>query len=279
MLAAHSQIGSFPETMFFSSIVGHMRKRWFNLPPASRRHYLRYFATSLRIAMGLAQPGSARRIQHFLNQIDRGDLMRLFSGSGPWMRGQFAAATRILDTLASELCKPCWVEKSPDHLAYIDMIQRYLPNAKFIHIIRDGADVVASIYDAARVYPGTHWEWNYGTLDACIAQWNHALRLSRRYWDKRGHLAVSYERLVDETETVLREICAFLGVAYEEAMHQQLRTAAERVVLPMSVWKAGVFQAIAPTHRIKFDSHFDADQKRFILENLEPYTREELAMV
>ena len=44
-----------------------------------------------------------------------------------------------------------WLEKTPEHMFFIDEIRRYLPNARFVHILRDGPDVVAvQLVDAAR---------------------------------------------------------------------------------------------------------------------------------
>ena len=39
-----------------------------------------------------------------------------------------------------------WVEKTPDHLQSLDLIQTFVPDNKIIHIIRDGGDTIASLF-------------------------------------------------------------------------------------------------------------------------------------
>jgi hypothetical protein len=130
------------------------------------------------------------------------------------MRRQAAGFVEILDRLTMDRGKTVWVEKSPEHIAYVDLIERYVRRVKFIHLVRNGADVVASIYDAAHKYPDTHWKANWGTVDRCIAQWNEAVRLTCKYMHQPNHHLVTYERLVENTPDVLTELCDFLGLPY-----------------------------------------------------------------
>ena len=58
--------------------------------------------------------------------------------------------------------KQRWGDKTPQHMLYLSLITNFFPNAKFIHLIRDGRDVAvsssrtfvgpASIYGIARVW-------------------------------------------------------------------------------------------------------------------------------
>ena len=62
--------------------------------------------------------------------------------------------------------KTIWLEKSPDHLRYIDQIEKLVDEAKFIHILRNGFDNIASIYDLAGKYPET---WGLGIIRSISA--------------------------------------------------------------------------------------------------------------
>jgi len=64
---------------------------------------------------------------------------------------------QIVDAASLKAGRPIWVEKTPDHLFYVKRIQQYIPDAAFIHIIRNGRDTVASLVDAARKFPDV-WE-------------------------------------------------------------------------------------------------------------------------
>ena len=64
-----------------------------------------------------------------------------------------------------------WADCTPDHLLYMEEIKRQIPDALFIHIIRDGRDVALSYVQQGWSYPlpwdrderlgvaGLYWEW------------------------------------------------------------------------------------------------------------------------
>jgi hypothetical protein len=270
LLTAHSRIASFPETMFFRCLTGDADVRWRGKQPVGVLGRLRHGMNRARIKLGIAHRAGRERVQAFLREINRGDLTSLFPRSGYSLRQQARACIRIFDAMARDQGKDYWVEKSPDHLAYIDIIERHVPDAKFIHIVRNGADVVASIFDCVKKYPNTHWDGNWGTVAECVAQWNHSLRLTVQHRDRLNHRVVTYRDLVDNPRLVLTELCAFLGVAYEETMIQDYPAAARQVVLPRSVWKQGVFEPIRNTGDTKFFELFNEEERHYILNNLTP---------
>jgi len=73
------------------------------------------------------------------------------------LRHNVKTFVQIVDAASLKAGRPIWVEKTPDHLFYVKRIQQYIPDAAFIHIIRNGRDTVASLVDAARKFPDV-WE-------------------------------------------------------------------------------------------------------------------------
>jgi hypothetical protein len=274
LLAAHSQITSFPETMFFRFLAGEPLAWWRGKPPATVWQKLRCAWSRLRERVGLGNQRAGERVRALLAEVNRPELQVMFPG-GRSMRRLSAAFVEILDRLTLDHGKTIWVEKSPEHIAYVDLIERYVQPVRFIHLVRNGADVVASIYDAAQKYPDTHWKKNWGTVDQCIAQWNEAVRLTRLHMHKPNHHPVTYERLVEDTPGVLAEVCDFLGVPFEQGMLEGYKSAAERIVRNKSGWQAGVFKPIQNTNSTKFFQLFDEQQRRIILERLCRAPREE----
>ena len=144
VLAAHPKITSFPETKFF--------------------HYL----WSDRLKSKLPD----RLYEFFYDEIARPDL---YDRSEIYKRGsttnQIEWFVGILDQLATEEGNNIWLEKTPEHVYFIQDILHYLPDAKFIHIIRNPLDVVASMRKATSdplhnaVWGG---EW---TLQFCVDRW------------------------------------------------------------------------------------------------------------
>jgi hypothetical protein len=275
LLAAHSQITSFPETMFFRFLAGEPLAWWRGKPPSTVGEKLKCAWSRFRERLGLAHPKGRQQVKNLLAEVKRPDLQGLFPAKGRSMRRQAEAFASILDRMTVDQGKSVWVEKSPEHIGYIDLIERYLGPVKFIHLVRNGADVVASIYDAAQKYPDTHWKANWGTVDRCVDQWNEAVRLTRKHMHKPSHHALTYERLVEDTPAVLGELCEFLDVPYEEGMLQGYSSAAQQLVRNKSGWQAGVFKPIQNTNSTKFFELFNEEQRRSILERLTPVRAEE----
>jgi hypothetical protein len=141
---------------------------------------------------------------------------------------------RILDEATSQLGKTIWIEKTPRHLHYIELIQKLVPNPRFIHVLRNGYDTVASLFRVTNTYP-EFWGGKR-SVEQCVRRWKRDVRISLSYFNKPGHLLVRYENLVSRTPEVLKKMCAFLGVDYIESMIEEHRFAAERVILPHQDW-------------------------------------------
>ncbi len=107
--------------------------------------------------------------------------------------------------------KPRFGDKTPPYIAILPQLSEVYPDAKFIHLIRDGRDVAMSFLDAH--FAGAAWAADF--------EWTRAVRLGLA---GRGSplaeriLDVRYEDLVLDLEPTVRRICAFLGEAFEPAM-------------------------------------------------------------
>ena len=103
-------------------------------------------------------------------------------------------------------------EKTPTYVNIIPQIKTIYPEAKFIHLIRDGRDVAISFVEAnfkGRYYHGSDFEWT------------KAIRAGMAYRHSKfadDILEVRYEELVQAPETTVREVCRFLGECFESDM-------------------------------------------------------------
>lgn len=118
--------------------------------------------------------------------------------------------------------KTRWGDKTPYYRVFMTDIQHLLPEAHFIHVIRDGRDSALS-YQGLWFGPGDDFEkqaqfWSKAIADARATA--HALK---RYSEVR------YEELVRDPETVLRGICAGLALEFDSAMLAYHHTAEERL--------------------------------------------------
>jgi hypothetical protein len=111
---------------------------------------------------------------------------------------------------AAQFGKPRWGDKTPDYHAFMPLIERLLPEARFIHLIRDGRDVALSVLPLleragrdATVVSGARW-WA-GRLQRARSQGRQV----------RHYLEVRYEDLVRAPEPALRQICDFIELPWD----------------------------------------------------------------
>lgn len=123
---------------------------------------------------------------------------------------------------AGRFGKPRYGDKTPTYGHHLRAIERLLPEARFVHLVRDGRDVAVSLRPR-RFSPGhdiatqaRHWRENVLTARAQGSGCRHYLELR-------------YEDLLRAPETVLRRACAFLGLNYHPAMLRYHERTAERL--------------------------------------------------
>jgi len=102
-------------------------------------------------------------------------------------------------------------DKTPDYVRYIPQLLEIYPDAKFIHLIRDGHDVAMSYATVGwgQAYQGERFEWSQAVRSG--------LTYRRAPFADRI-LEVRYEDMVRDLEGSVRRICAFLGETFEPEM-------------------------------------------------------------
>lgn len=139
----------------------------------------------------------------------------------------------MLDSIANSRKATLWVEKTPKHFRYIDHISKTVNNSRFIHMVRDGRDVVASIVDRARKYP-EHFGHQRDPRYA-VHLWNASIHKALRYHQHPAHMVVFYRNLVKEPETELARISSFLEIRYVREMLKNQDT--DHIVSSYEIWK------------------------------------------
>ena len=103
-----------------------------------------------------------------------------------------------------------WGDKTPLNTFNAFKIASVFPNARFIHMVRDGIDVVES-YVRSGLIPSYEEAARRWSLSVDAAQ-----LVGRRY--RSRFLEVRYEDLVREPDQIVRNVCAFLDVGFEPDM-------------------------------------------------------------
>lgn len=73
----------------------------------------------------------------------------------------------VKEEIARSQGKNRWTVWGPDNLLYIQQIKKELPQAKFIHIIRDGRDVALSLHKEQWIRP-LPCDYSQGLLVAAL---------------------------------------------------------------------------------------------------------------
>jgi hypothetical protein len=152
-------------------------------------------------------------------QIDAGALREMVLSLDPFTAGD--GLRSFYRAYAARFGKPRYGDKTPVYCLCAEQIQALLPEARFIHLIRDGRDTVLSYRTA--------WARSH-TVDELARHWAARVRAARRQAHELHHyLEVRYESLVLEPETTLRQICAFLDLSWDPAILTYHERAAERM--------------------------------------------------
>lgn len=175
---------------------------------------------------------------------------------------------RLMDAAARHYRMSGWLEKTPAHLPYVDIIQRHIPDALFIHVLRNGEDVVASIIDGE--LSKFEKRMFFGGIGYAVRQWNRAVEVHRAHAGKPGHLVVRYEHFVADPSGALHRILRFAGLPADsiDLRPEGAPDAAER---DAAHWKAHwLAQPVAPPER-KFETMFSPKVQRWLRNHLTDY--------
>jgi len=116
------------------------------------------------------------------------------------------------------------VEKNPRHIVRVPFIKSIFPEAKIIHIVRDGRDVSCSLKTGlcgktwAHVKP-PNWreiEKNYEGVIRCAHAWKSVMEIASRDLDGYDHLQIKYEDLVNDPLATAEKVFEYLGVGMTE---------------------------------------------------------------
>lgn len=176
------------------------------------------------------------------------------------------AFVNIMDDIASRRGTSCWVEKTPGHVFFIEEIEKQVPNVYFIHVIRDGRAVVASMRDAGQRYENAKF-WQRPLRDL-VSRWNRTILKSAEYVGKTNHFFVSYEALTSNPKRELNAICEFLGLEFKESMLKNYREAADQIVLPKRYWLKEVTNPIKPVGLKKYYSVLSEEEREYVEKHL-----------
>jgi hypothetical protein len=160
--------------------------------------------------------------------------------------------------------KKRWGDKTPYYVLHLPLLLDWWPKAQFIHLIRDGRDVVLSMFNRR------HDFGLYNTY--CAAkEWQRYVEIGHalgQQISKDQYLEVRYEDLICDPRATLQTLCAFLREPYTEALlyYKKAGQAGKTPLLQkpldpsnrekwrqaMSPWQIRTFEAAAGETLVRF---------------------------
>ncbi|HET7479283.1 MAG TPA: sulfotransferase [Rubrobacteraceae bacterium] len=156
-----------------------------------------------------------------LMEIEREDLEGLLAGDDPVPYPSFM--TGVYDLYGKKHGKRLAGDKTPSYVRSIPTLHYLWPEAKFVHIIRDGRDVCLS---------ATNWKSGGELRRRFVPLHDEPVTTTAIWWDwlvRSGREAgetlppdlyreVRYESLVSSPERECEALCEFLNIPYDDAM-------------------------------------------------------------
>lgn len=148
-----------------------------------------------------------------------------------WVRARLArvepidfaeAMRRVYALYAEAQGKPRYGDKTPSYLVRMPLIAELFPEARFLHIVRDGRDVAMSLVE----------QLHHPRLFEAAGYWAHRIRTARRVGTALGpgrYREVRYERLVEDPDLELRKIADFIDLPFDPGMVRTEQDALQRL--------------------------------------------------
>lgn len=183
-----------PDESNFVALLGNMRDRY------EQPHG---FAVSAFLD-DLFQQRSFRRWQ-----MSRDFLLDVFDAEQP--HGYPDAIRAIYALYARRQGKVRYADKTPRNLMNIPLLAQLFPEARVIHIIRDGRDVALSVLDV-----------DFGPKDigAAALSWKEFVSEGRTAGQRLGerYLEIHYEDILESPEKSVRSLCEYIDLPFDSVM-------------------------------------------------------------
>ena len=226
MLDSHPELAIPPETGFLA-LAPKLRGRGDRL----RERFFRTVTT---------YPAEAPAWPDF--EIDAGAYRRALDETSPFTaREGFRTFYRLY---AARFGKRRWGDKTPLYCLAMDAVRGVLPEARFVHIIRDGRDVALSLRPL--------WFSPAHDIAAQAAYWGRCVRTARRAGLERDdYLEVRYEDLVLRTRETLERVCAHVGLSFHPDMLEYHRRTPQRLHEHKGRWRADGTPVVTQRDRLR----------------------------
>jgi hypothetical protein len=152
----------------------------------------------------------------------------------------------VYDICAEAWGAKTWCCKSLENIEYVDEIDRYFLNPRYIYLYRDGRDVALSFQKAV---VGEKHFFNIAM------NWANTQSIALNLMDKidsSRFFSISYEELIKDPEQSMKRLCLYLEVKYDSHMLEFYRSEEALLSAESSTLWGGLTQPILKDNTQKF---------------------------
>jgi hypothetical protein len=177
----------------------------------SDREHVHQFAQAVR---------NARKFETW--RIDTNDIAQAVAAAHPATYAQACGCIYRLFCHRVGKASAMWGDKNNFYLTHIGLLRNIFPQARFVHIVRDGRDVACSYREVMAMGSNSVYRPELPIeLEQIARRWSDDIRAIRKELDPiEGVSAIElrYEDLTSAPETELEGVCKFLGVDFAPTM-------------------------------------------------------------
>jgi len=206
MLNSHPRLYLPPESEFIPALFGGAPER-----PLSRAAARRRLRRIFRLRFAREWMGGPPTLEDLLPGVDA------------------VMPAQLIDALYTAYCRlhgaERWGDKTPTYTSHMDLLGRLFPDARFVHLVRDGRDVALSVL-------ATWGDRVHVDLVFAARTWVRRVGDARRSAaavDGTRYLELRYEDLVSDPARELRAVSRFLGETFHPDMLEPHRMARRSV--------------------------------------------------
>lgn len=160
----------------------------------------------------------------------------------------------LYDRYLASTGKERWACKSTFMIEHVADILRYYPDARFIHMVRDGRDVAVSAKSSI---------FNHYHVFYSAQRWKREQRLGLS-WQSRllpeQILQLKYEELIKDPVGIAGRLCAFLNEPFEETMVEYHRSSEAAKSGSLSISWENTSRPVISNNAEKFRTHLSEQE-------------------
>lgn len=167
------------------------------------------------------------------------------------------------DWFSNYLCekkrKSLYIEKSPVHTDFLNTISGGVKGAKFIHIVRDPRDSIASLVRAP---------WAHNDLSRHVAEWSSVVNKVNRFsLENPGRvIEIRYEDFLYNPERVIRDVFDFLdmGLLFEDDMLSGAKGNSDAIPDWEKDWKSNASSSLDTSRVYSWKNGYDTSIDKYL---------------